>query len=346
MHVGIIGAGAAASAAAYVLDQTTDADITILEKSGGLCGRAATRRRDGIVYDYGANYLKDDSERVVSLVTETLDTEGLDTISEPIWVFDCEGTVTPGRDTPARRFTYDRGLTQIAKRLLDRTDATVHRRTRVEHITRTTAGWTLTDEAGTDWGPFDRLLCNPPAPQTAALLQDADWDDPRREELADALSRVPYRTVWTAVLGYEGELDVPYYALINPDKTHELGWIAREACKPGHVPAGQSVLVVQANHEWSTEHYEHPPEQNLDAIAALTADVIGDDRLATPAWTDHQGWRYALPEGSPPQGPLRRVESAGLYCLGDWVTGDARLHAALENGLAAGERIALSADSQ
>jgi renalase len=346
MHVGIIGAGAAASAAAFVIDGATDAELTVLEKSGGVCGRAATRRRGDITYDYGANYFKDDDERVVDLVTEQLNSEGLENIDEPIYVFDGDGTVSEGRDSDDRKLTYRGGLTQIAKRLFDRTDATVHRRTRVTGIERTDAGWELTDSEGGRWGPFDALLCNPPAPQTAALLREAAWDDPVRERVLDAVESVSYRTVWTAILGYEFGLDRPYYALVNPAKTGDVDWIAREECKPGRVPDGQSVLLVQANSEWSVDHYDDPPAENIETLAARTADIVGDERLADPAWTDHQGWRYALPENGAPEGPLRSAEDAGLYVLGDWVAGEARLHAALRNGLDTGERIALAAPEQ
>lgn len=342
MHVGIIGAGAAASAAAYVIDGSTDAELTVLEKSGGLCGRAATRRRGPVTYDYGANYFKDDDERVVDLVTEQLDSEGLENIEEPIWVFDEEGTVSEGRDSDDRKLTYRQGLTQLAKRLFGRTDATVHRNTRVEGIERTDTGWHLTDADGSEWGPFDALLCNPPAPQTAALLRDADWDDPARGSLVEAAESVDYRTVWTAILGYEFRLDRPYYALVNPDKSLDIDWLAREECKPGRVPDGQSVLLVQANSDWSVDHYDDPPAENIETLAGLTADIVGDERLADPAWTDHQGWRVALPENGAPEGPLRTAEQAGLYVLGDWVAGKARLHAALRNGLDTGERLALA----
>jgi renalase len=183
------------------------------------------------------------------------------------------------------------------------------------------------------------LGLNPPAPQTAELLADADWDDPRRAELAAAAGDVEYRTVWTAILHYPFELDRPYYGLVNVDKDHEVGWISREECKAGHVPDGESLLVVQANHEWSVDRYDDPPAENVERLARLAADVVGDDRLAAPDWTDHQGWRYALPESDPPD-----VAAAdhGLYCLGDWVAGEGRLHAALGNGLDTGERIAAS----
>jgi predicted NAD/FAD-dependent oxidoreductase len=340
--IGFVGAGAGAAAAAFVLDSAVpDATVTVLEKSGGVCGRAATRRCDDVTYDYGANYVKSDDERVVELLTETLDTEGLVDVTEPIYTFDAGGTVTSGRDTDEHKWSYERGLTQIAKRLFARTDVTVHRRTRVEKLHREDGNgvWRVTDADGREWGPFDALVLNPPAPQTADLLAGAEWDAPLRENLAAAVGDVEYRTIWTALLRYPFDLEVPYYALVNTDKQHEIGWISREECKEGHVPEG-SLLVVQANEEWSLTHYDDPPEENVAQLAELTADVFGDDRLTDPEWTDHQGWRYALPEEEPPGGVLDEAEDHGLYCLGDWVTGEARLHAALRNGLDTGERLA------
>jgi len=342
VDIGMVGAGAAAAAATHVLDATVpDATVTVLEKSGGLCGRAATRRREGgYVYDYGANYVKADDERVVELLTETLDDDGLTDASAPVYTFDESGEVSPGRDADEHKWSYRQGLTQIAKRLFAGTDATVHRRTRVETVTRVGGAWRLRDADGDEWGPFDALLCTPPAPQTADLLADAVWDDEARAALVDAARAVDYRTVWTAVLGYGFRLDRPYYGLVNVDKEHPLGWVSREECKAGHVPAGESVLVAQANHEWSVERYDDDPATNVAALADHVASVVGDDRLADPAWTDHQGWRYALPEAGVDRGPLADAEAAGLYCAGDWVAGEARVHAALRNGLDVGERMA------
>jgi len=342
-NIGVVGAGAAAAAATDVLDETVpDASVTVLEKSGGVCGRAATRRNGDVTYDYGANYVKSDDERVVDLLTETLSTEGLVDVGEPIYTFDAAGTVSEGRDADDHKWTYRGGLTQIAKRLFGGTAATVLRHTRVEHISRENDRWYLRDTDGETWGPFDALLVNPPAPQTAALLETADWEADARADLRAAAESVPFRTVWTAVLHYPFELDRPYYALVNTDKDHEVGWIAREECKDGHVPAGESLLVVQANHEWSVARYDDEPAANVADLAALTADVLGDQRLTDPDWTDHQGWRYALPEDGVRAGAVEAAAEADLYPLGDWVAGEGRLHAALRNGLETGERVALS----
>ena len=340
-RIGFVGAGAGTAAAAFVIGGTLpDADLTVLEKSGGVCGRAATRRRGDVTYDYGANYLKNDDERVTDLVTAALDGEDLVDVTEPIYTFDEDGQVSEGRDADDHKWTYPGGITGIAKRLFARTDATVHRNTRIETIRRDGEDWRLEDTAGGHWGPFDALVVNPPAPQTATLLAGADWDAPIRHHLVDAVDDVPFRTIWTAVLGYEFELDVPYYALVNVDKSHEIGWIAREECKTGHVPDGQSVLIVQANHEWSVDRYDDDPAATVSTLATLTADVLDDDRLADPEWTDHQRWRYALPEDGVARGPIdTAAREHDLYAVGDWVEGEGRLHAALRSGLDTGERI-------
>jgi predicted NAD/FAD-dependent oxidoreductase len=339
-RIGFVGAGAATAAAAYVLSSTTDAEVTVLEKSRGVCGRAATRRRDGVRYDYGANYVKSDDDRVVDLLTEQLDTDGLVDVTEPIYTFDEAGTVAEGRDADEHKWSYEQGLTQIAKRLFARTEATVERETRAETIARDGDEWAVTDTDGTEWGPFDQLVLNPPAPQTAQLLADAAWDDPLCDDLAAAVGDVAYRTIYTAILHYPFELDVPYYALVNTDKEHEVGWISREECKAGHVPDGETLLVVQANNDWSVAHYDDPAADNVAGLAAMTADIIGDDRLADPDWSDTQGWRYALPEAGAPSGLLQSAEKHDLAFLGDWVAGEGRLHAALRNGLETGERLA------
>jgi predicted NAD/FAD-dependent oxidoreductase len=338
--IGIVGAGASAAATAFRLaTELSGADVTVLEKSGGVCGRAATRRHGDLTYDYGANYLKSDDERVVDLITETLDTDGLVDVTDPVHIFDASGEVSPGRPVDDHKWSYRRGLTQIAKRLFARTDATVHRRTRVETLRRDGDAWTLVDADGGTWGPFDAVVLNPPGPQTADLLRNAAWDASPRDALAEAAD-LPYRTVWTAVLHYPFEIDVPYYGLVNADKDHDVGWISREECKPGHVPEGESLLVVQANHEWSATHYDDDPAANVAALADYAADIVGDERLRDPDWTDHQGWRYALPEDGAPEAPLETAESEGLYCTGDWVTGEGRLHAALASGLDTGDRVA------
>ena len=336
MDIGIVGAGAGGAAAAYALREH---DVTVFEKSRGLCGRAATRRRNDCVYDYGANYVKSQDERVTQLLTETLDSDGLVDVEEPVYTFDADGTISEGRDADDHKWTYTAGLTQIAKRLLARTDATVHRETRVGSLTRLDDGWRVHDTAGGDLGRYDAVVLNPPAPQTADVLLASDWDASIREDLLAAVEAVDYRTVYSCVFHYPFELDYPWYALVNPDREHDCGWLSREELKPGHVPDGETLLVAQLSPEWSTRRYDDDPEAVCADAADIVAAVLGDDRLAGPDWTDHQGWRYALPEGGTDPAPVSAAEAHDLYCVGDWVAGEGRVHAALRSGLDVVERV-------
>jgi len=358
----VVGAGVAGAGIAYAL-RGTDVDVTVLEKSRGVGGRAATRRRDGRRYDHGANYLKSTDPRNAELL-DSIGREGLVDVTEPVWLFDADGRVRPGDDRDERKWTFETGITRLSKRLFAHTDATIRKTTRVERARRTADGWTLRDTDGHDHGPFDAVCFTPPAPQTADLLAETtvepvagtDASVKREEEtaanastpeeetaalttLTEAVSSIPYRTVRTIVLGYDERIERPYYALLNEDREHPVGWLAREECKDGHVPDDESLLVVQMSPAWSTEHYDEPLTEVAPVAANHAADLLDSDRVRDPDWVDDQGWRYALPDDGIDPSTARTLEPAGLYLAGDWVAGTDRLHAALWNGVETGERI-------
>jgi len=343
MDLAIVGAGAAGAAAAYAL-RDDPVDVTVFEKSRGVCGRAATRRKHGCRYDHGANYVKSGSDRVTELVTETLSTEGLVDVAEPVWTFDADGTVSEGESRDDHKWTYESGITQLAKRLFDRTDADIAFETRVGRLSHSGGRWWLLDDEGEDLGTFEAVLLTPPAPQTADLLAATEWDDPLLTDLQAAVDDVPYRTIYSVLLHYPFEVDYPWYGLVDVDREHEVGWLSREELKDGHVPDGESLLVAQMAPDWSTRRYDDPSDEVTADAAELVAGLLDDERLAAPDWTDRQGWRYALPDDGADADVLRAAEPHGLYFAGDWVAGDGRVHLAVESGLDAGERLADAAE--
>ncbi len=378
----LVGAGAAAAGFAYSL-RDSPVEITVLEKSRGVGGRAATRRKDGVRYDHGANYVTDADTRTTELL-RSLGADGLVTIDKPVWTFDELGSIESGDpERQHRKWTWEAGITQLAKRLFAETDAEIEFETRVEALRERDDEWTLTDTDGATHGPFDAVVLTPPAPQTAELVSATDAatlegeaGDGHGDEGSDAqaaqntlttlesaIRAVPYRTVRTLVLSYPFTLEVPWYALVNTDREHAIGWLAREECKPGHVPSGESLLIVQMGPDWSTAQYDVPLEVAADEVAEMVAELLEDDRLAEPSWVDDQGWRYALPEaglegaddtsdgekgGEDDEGDdgddtsdgekgiadaLEAAREVGLFFAGDWIVGERRVHAALWNGI-------------
>jgi predicted NAD/FAD-dependent oxidoreductase len=343
MDLAIVGAGAAGASAAYALRESA-VDVTVFEKSRGVCGRAATRRRHGCRYDHGANYVKSKSDRVAELVTEALPTEGLVDIEEPVWAFDGSGAIRESEDRDEHKWTYRRGITQLGKRLFAESDAEIEFETRVGRLSQSGGTWWLLDTDGEDLGTVDAVLLTPPAPQTADLLAATEWDDPLLAELHTTVGTVPYRTIYAVLLHYDFDVEHPWYGLVNTDREHEIGWLSREELKDGHVPDGETLLVAQMAPDWSASRYDDPPGAVKADAADLVAALLEDDRLANPDWTDRQGWRYALPDDGADTDVLAAGEPHGLYFAGDWVAGDGRVHLAVESGLDAGARIAEDAD--
>jgi predicted NAD/FAD-dependent oxidoreductase len=338
-QVAVVGAGPAGAGAAYALRDAEAVEVTVFEAADSVGGRAATRRRAGCVYDHGANYVKADDDRVADLVRSLDDVVS---VAEPVWTLDAEGRVSPGRESDAAKWTGRAGIADLLGQVLDRSGATVRTGTRVLGVARATdrgdeeERWQVTTEAGAQ--AFDAVVVTPPAPVTADLLSDAS--DEITATLAAAAADVPYRTVASVAIHYPFRLDRAYYALVDTSKAHPLGWVARESCKPGHVPDGESVLVAQPSPDWSRAHADDAPGDLGDAAAALVADALDDGRLRDPDWCDARVWRHALPDAAVAERARERAAAAGLHAAGDWVAGDGRVHRALRSGLDAGDRIA------
>jgi predicted NAD/FAD-dependent oxidoreductase len=333
MDLAVVGAGVSGLGAAVALADT-DIDVTVYEK-GSVGGRAATRERNGCAYDSGANYLTSEDETVNDLV-HSLGEAGLVDAEKPVWTFDAEGEIAPGEDADAHKWTYENGLAELGNRLAERSGATVHTGTEVESVASAGNGWELTTEGATE--TFDAALLTPPAPVTADLLAE---DTEATAALAAEAREIDYRSVLSAVLHYDFPDEKPYYALVNTDDEHDIGWLARESEKQGHVPEGESLFVAQMAPDWSAERIGNGTEGAADEAADLVAELLDDERFAEPDWTDTMGWEHALAEDTADAMTVARAAQEGLFVAGDWtVAGKSRLHTSLRGGLDVGAAIA------
>lgn len=343
MRLAIIGAGAAGLAAARSLRaQFPGWAITVYEKSRGFGGRVATRRREGYVFDHGAQVFKGLSETVAQLLTNELPSEQLRRMELPTWSFDGAGTIQEGdaAQNAEASFFYASGNNQLGKLLAEGLD--VRREVRVaelKHSEVTTdskqraKAWTLIDDKGNEIAEADALVLTAPAPQIVDILNASELDETTRETLNTELGQAQYRRCLSLALAYDRLIARPFYALVNNDRKHPLVWLALEHSKgESRCPPGHSLLIAQMAPDWSSEQYSATLETLTPQIAGLVGALLGED-LDTPLWADLQRWRFSQPDSGAGFDTLNQIGAPhGLFFAGDYSAGKGRVHLAIEQG--------------
>jgi hypothetical protein len=349
MQLAIIGAGAAGLTAGYHLATTSIADIargansppydiTLFEKSRGLAGRAATRWYDrpaGRVYvDHGAQFMKAEGGVLHDLMFKTLPRESLVEIPPPVWTFTAQNHIAPGGDAQNAipRLTYAQGLATLGRLLQAQANLQVKTQVRVGRLHLNGADYTLIDAEGRDLGGFKQVIVAIPAGQAADLIQASETlPTASRSSLVGALRQATYRRCLSVILGFDRPLTPrPYCALLNIDRQHPIAWIGLEHTKPGHVPHGNGVLVVQMSGEYSLAHWDTDKDAVIRDAAALASEVLGED-VSTADWADLQKWRYSQPE-TLIESQAVNGQVPGLWFAGDYLRGG-RVHLAAQSGL-------------
>lgn len=315
-------------------------DVVIFEKSRGLSGRAATRRREGACYDHGANFFRTNDPEIHDLIHHLLPTDDLVQIPGPVWTFDSTGAITPGshRQNSHPKYTYRNGISNLGKLLVGASGPTLHREALITRLSRKNDNWFLHTDDSTH-GPFTHLILTPPAPQSAALLDSVIDQASALITLHDTLAECRYHKQFTFVLGYDHRLPraASFHALVNSDRNHDLSWLSFEEDKPGHVEPSKSLLILQMNPAWSAAHYETPREDLFPLALAAARSLLPD--LPDPAWQDSQRWGFAHPAKTPTPEVLLAGESLGLFLAGDTLAGRGRIPLALKTGLQAASRL-------
>jgi renalase len=319
MKIAIIGAGVAGLAAARALSAEGH-DVELFDKGRGPGGRASTRRAatplGEIRFDHGAQFLTVRHPAFSRFVAEAEASGDL-----ALWQPRFFGPAPPGDI-----YVGQPAMNQLVKALAVPHDVTWG--ARVSALTRGPGGWSLSLESGDQHGPFDKVVIAVPAEQVAPLIAD-HW-------LAGATAASEARSApcWAAMLALEGPIDPGFDAYRS--RTGVIGWMAREASKPGRIGADGLThpgWVVHANQDWSRQHLEDSAETVAAMLAAEAITILGS---ALPVHAGAHRWRYAQIETAGAEPFL--MSSDGLGLCGDWCIGP-RIEAAFLSGMGLGKAL-------
>lgn len=332
LDVAIVGAGVAGLSAASAL-RDHGLSVLVLEKSRGLGGRAATRRRDDLRIDHGAQFFTARDPRFQGRVDAWLATGDVAVWTRGMHVWNPDaGWTEPGRDAHPR-YAPPAGMSTLGRLLGAGTD--VRREAPVAQVRRIDpgridAGWRV---AMADGSTVDAraVLLTAPAPQTLALLEDG----PFVPGATEALAAIEFEPVFAVLAGY-ADAPPPPWPGVRVEGHADLAWVAHDSSRRG--PGGHSgptVLVVHATPAFTRAHLEAPHDAVADALLrAATAFLPWADR---PTWRDVHRWRYARPIATHPERYL--AAAPGLFVAGDAFGAD-RVEGAFLSGLEAAEALA------
>jgi predicted NAD/FAD-dependent oxidoreductase len=306
----VVGAGIAGLTAAARL-RSAGLPVTVVDKGRGVGGRMATRRRDGAVFDHGAQYFTAREERFRHLVESAVD----------------RGAVTPWtRESGDEFYRGTKGMTSLPKLLADGLD--VEMNARVVHLARDRRGWTVQIEDGRTRGAMIVLL-TAPIPQTLQVLDAGGTDLPR--SLRERLERVEYAPCIAALATLDGASGLPSPGFLR-EPTSSISWIADNRIKG---VSETTAITIHSTPAFAAEHFDEDLEESAGLLLSEARSL-----LASPvAGLDAHRWRYSLvTRGVVDRFAWNEDASAPIFIAGD-AFGGPRVEGAALSGLAAADAI-------
>ena len=308
----IVGAGIAGLIAATTLREA-GVRCCVLEKSRGLGGRMATRRRDGAVFDHGAQFMTVRDPRFRNWMER--------------WVEG--GLVAPWYELGEAGTHYRGvpGMTAIAKHLAEGLD--IHREVRIEEVRREAGAWKLLTDTGQSYSGA-ALLLTAPVPQSLALLATGkvEIDAAALKQLRAILFR--RCIVALAILDGPSNLSLHQGALKLPGEP--VQWIGdnqRKGVSPD-VPA----VTIHSTPAFAEEYWDAEDSVRLPRLLEAAAPYL---QAGIASCKGHR-WGFSEPVTSFDREAFVDADRK-LAIAGDGLTGG-RVEGAALSGLAAARELA------
>ncbi len=303
-RVAIIGAGGAGLRAGGLL-QAQGMAVQLFDKARAPAGRIATRRLDFGRFDHGAQYFTARDPRFVAEVADWLE-RGV-VARWDARIVSLGGGVIQSEASPATRYVGTPSMSGIARDLAR--GLSVETGVRIASVRRAGEKWTLVTDDGLERSGFDLLICAVPAPQALPFLTASD-------AFTLQARRAEFKPCHALMIRFARPLELDFDAAFVKDSI--LGWVAREASKPGRDPSNAWLLHSTA--AWSEANLELQAERVLERLSAAFETALGLSLPALDGTAVHR-WLFAR-ASTPVLGAEFFDESLGLGVCGDWLCGD------------------------
>lgn len=306
----VIGAGLSGLVCARRL-QTFGLDVRVVEKSRSLGGRCASRRFEGAVIDTGVPYFTDSNRSVFDEISGLIGSDWCE-IQSP--VFDANMQMVSG----VRRFFHQFGNNRLGKILAAGLDV------KFEHLVTTI-------EKSNDGFLVDGAACD-------AVVLSAPWN--QSSAMLGIESSAIYQPCLTAAFAYNGPPSGPGQMAFGLMGVDALEWSACENAKPGRVPDGLTVMIAQADPEFSAANFDVPPEVWGEALRAWVEMRWEIDPARFRTQFTHR-WKFSRRVA--PASALDQVP-AGCFLTGDSIC-ESRVESVWQSGVSAADSVFAWLDS-
>lgn len=338
-NIAIIGAGVSGITCARTL-MKAGYSVTVFEKRAAAGGRMSSSQSDYGTFDTGVQYFTAIDKRFQTLVEYSLE---LDpdickkwSVSNPRLLNSTGRIDIDQMPSPYTHWVSSPDMSALPK-MWAQEIKNIHYNRRAIRVERDTSSedsrqWYIVEQSRMHseirHGGFDLIILAMPAPQALELLRDVTLPTPMLRQL----KKVSFKPCWTLLLAYPQAGQSGLHALgpqWNAARSthHRIGWLCRESSKPSRQAIER--WTVQANMDWSNEHFIDDPLRVRDKLQRVFTEVTGI--RTQPAYADVVRWRYA--EADKPFGKSHMLNTElQLGICGDWCLGR-RVEDAFVSGL-------------
>ncbi|MBW4481670.1 MAG: FAD-dependent oxidoreductase [Tildeniella torsiva UHER 1998/13D] len=342
----VIGAGISGLTAAHQLQQA-GYRVLVVDKSRGLGGRLATRRVGSTAIDHGCRYLKPFADSALSPISALLQSGVLEPWQPEAFALEADGSLNPM--SAETLYAAPQGMSAIAKTLA--TGLSIRRQWRATALTLLPQGWRIEGEALSANGQNQpnsidarAVVVALPAPQAAALWDEAERQNGDIDRLWQQLQTVAFEAVITVMAGYS--LNEP--ANLSIQKTFD-GWMVASSTHPALRWAAldsskrtdplESVVVLHSSPTFAANNIDRSDLESVgQELLAATAESLAA-WIGFPSWMQVHCWRYGFVRQPLGASVLSSPALPNFVGCGDWCLGK-NVEGAIASGHRAAELIA------